>query len=243
MAKVALVVGGTGGLGAACAEDLAKDHTVIVSGRNKDRGNAIVNKIVSTGGKASFIFMDIMDPASVVSLHKAVLDKYGRIDTALNAQGVVAPFVKTADTNKEDFDRCMTINVTGTYLCMQEQIRAMQQNPDKAGGVIVNFSSIYGLTGCKWGAIYCKPRSPALSRRRGAITGSYAAPTDIALRHQQARPRRPHALRRRRVRRAKHPHQRRRAGHHPHRNDRRARPQRLARERAADGHGRSHQPL
>ena len=63
--------------------------------------------------------------------------------------------MKMADTTKDAYDNTMAINVTGVYLCIHEQIRAMLQNPDKAGGSIVNFSSIYGLSGCKWGAIYC----------------------------------------------------------------------------------------
>lgn len=155
MSRVALVIGGTGGLGAGCAEDLAKDHTVIVAGRNETKGKAIVDKITSAGGKAAFASVDIMEEASILSLHKEVLDKYGRLDTAVNAAGVLPPFEKLADSNKERWDRCMTINTTGVFLSMKEQILAMQKNAPEKGGVIVNLSSIYGLTGCKWGSPYC----------------------------------------------------------------------------------------
>lgn len=48
----------------------------------------------------------------------------------------------------------MTVNVKGTYLCMQEQVKAMLKNAQKAGGSIVNYSPIYGLTGQKWNANY-----------------------------------------------------------------------------------------
>ena len=156
MSKVALVVGGTGGLGAACAEELGKDHTVIISGRNKDKGDAIVSKIASAGGKAAFMAMDIKDEASIAVLHKTVLAKYGRLDLAVNAAGILPPIAKLADSTKDVYDNTIAINLTGVYLCMQEQIRAMRKNPDKAGGQVVNFSSVYGLTGCKWGSIYCR---------------------------------------------------------------------------------------
>lgn len=153
MSKIALVIGGTGGLGAGCAEDLSKDHTVTVAGRSETKGKAVVDKITSSGGKASFASVDVMDEASILSLHKGVLDKHGRLDTAVNAAGVLPPFERLADSSKDNFQRCMTINSTGVFLSMKEQILAMQKNPEK-GGVIVNLSSIYGLTGCKWGSPY-----------------------------------------------------------------------------------------
>lgn len=153
MSKIALVIGGTGGLGAGCAEDLSKDHTVVVAGRNESKGKAVVDKITSSGGKASFAAVDIMEEASIFSLHKAVLEKHGRLDTAVNAAGVLPPFERLADSSKESFHRCMTVNTTGVFLSMKEQILAMQENPEK-GGVIVNLSSIYGLSGCKWGGPY-----------------------------------------------------------------------------------------
>ena len=155
MSKIALVIGGTGDLGAGCAEDLSKDHTVIVAGRSETKGKAIVDRITSSGGKASFASVDIMDEASILSLHKEVLDKHGRLDAAVNAAGVLPPFERLADSSKEKFERCMTINTTGVFLAMKEQILAMQKNPEK-GGVIVNLTSIYGLTGCKWGGPYCE---------------------------------------------------------------------------------------
>lgn len=168
MSKVALIVGGTGGLGAACAEDLAKDHTVIVAGRNKDTGETVVGKIASAGGKAEFRSVDVTDAQSVTSLHSSIVTDYGRLDVAINAGGIVASFVKLVDSDAEDFDRCMAVNVRGTYLCMQEQIKAMLNNPDSTGGSIVNFSSVYGLTGSKWGAIYStfsSHQSPTIQRQ------------------------------------------------------------------------------
>lgn len=166
MSKVALIIGGTGGLGVASAEDLAKDHVVVIAGRRKEKGDAVVDKITSSGGKGAFISVDLLEPASITSLHEKVLETYGRLDVALNAAGILAPSAKLADTDKADFDRSMAINVTGVYLAMVEQIRAMQKSPGEKGGVIVNLTSIYGLTGCKWASIYCTsavthaPQSP-----------------------------------------------------------------------------------
>lgn len=230
MSSIALVIGGTGGLGAACAQDLAKDHTVIVSGRSEAKGAAVVEKITSAGGKAAFMPIDMLDSASIHSLHQSVAEKYGRLDVALNAAGILIADAKLADTTKETFDRCMTINVTGTYLAMQEQIRLMLNNPDKSGGVIVNFSSIYGLTGCKWASAYCTYRF--LLRRNKRPT----AAADTAARCHETCHRRPDALRCHRICDGQYPRQRRRAGYHSHRDDHVPRPHGDARWRLEDGY-------
>lgn len=70
--KICLILGGTGGLGAASAYDFAKDYTII-AGRNRSKVDAIVSKTTSSGGKAAFHSADITDPTSVVSLHKTAL--------------------------------------------------------------------------------------------------------------------------------------------------------------------------
>lgn len=181
MSKISLVIGGTGGLGRDCAEDLAKDHTVIVAGRNQTKGDEVVKAIKDRGGEACFFAIDMTDPASISSAHKQVLEKYGRLDVAVNAAGIISSFLRLADTNPEEFNNVMTINVTGVYLSMQEQIKAMLANTgDRKGGRIVNYTSIYGLRACKWGAIYCKS-SLGRSKRALRLTLSREATSKHAL--------------------------------------------------------------
>ena len=180
MSKVCLVIGGTGGLGRACAEDLAKDYKVVVAGRNKSKGEDVVNAIKAKGGEAVFITFDICDRASITALHKDTVAKYGRLDAAVNGAGIMGTFYKTAEVPPEMMDEVWTVNVTGVFLCMQEQIKAMQANPGGSGGHIVNFSSIYGLHGCKWGAVYATSKHALIGMTKSAAL-EYADPKENIL--------------------------------------------------------------
>lgn len=76
-------MGGTGGFGKACAELVAtKGYTVVVSGRNKTKGEEVVNSIHCKGGEAVFLACDITSESDIRQLHKSIVDKYGRIDAA-----------------------------------------------------------------------------------------------------------------------------------------------------------------
>ena len=155
MSKVCLVIGGTGGLGRACAEDLASNgYKVVVAGRNKEKGNNIVETIKSKGGEATFLAFDICDHDSIKRLHKDVISHYGRLDAAVNGAGIIGEFHKTADYPTEAMQNIFQNNLFGVIYSMQEQIPLMQSNPGGSGGRIVNFSSIYGLHGCPFGAMY-----------------------------------------------------------------------------------------
>ncbi|KAK4498633.1 hypothetical protein PRZ48_009143 [Zasmidium cellare] len=155
MAKVCLIIGGTGGLGRACAELVAtKGYTIVVSGRNKVKGGTVVESVKSKGGEAVFIACDITSEAEIRNLHKSVVDKYGRIDAAVNSAGVVIGSSAFINMKLEDFNSTMQINVTAVFLSMQEQMRVMLRQ-DPPGGHIINLTSKFGLHACPWGANYC----------------------------------------------------------------------------------------
>ncbi|KAG9589095.1 hypothetical protein KCV04_g21641, partial [Aureobasidium melanogenum] len=91
--RTCLIVGATTGIGKETAEHLAKKGcSVIVTGRNQDKGNTVVESIKQSGGSASFHPVDITNQASVVALHEHILERYGRLDAAVNNAGMSSTF-------------------------------------------------------------------------------------------------------------------------------------------------------
>ena len=117
-------------------------------------GDAIVSKIKTAGGEAVFLPIEITNLASIKKLHQDAVAAWGRLDAAINAAGIIGDFGPLDTLTEENVSNVININLTGVIHCMQEQIRAMQANPGGSGGHIVNFSSIYGLAGCKYGSVY-----------------------------------------------------------------------------------------
>lgn len=141
MSKIALVIGGTGGLGQATAELLAqKGCTVVVAGRNIDKGAEVVSAITFAGGAASFMAVDLADRQSIRDLHTQIQQQYSRLDIAVNAAGVLGPLTRIHETPEKQLDDLFAVNITGFYLSMQEQIKLMlatqhnDNNPNQPAG-------------------------------------------------------------------------------------------------------------
>jgi len=176
MSKIALVIGGTGGLGRATAELLAqKDCTIVVAGRNVDKGVEVVSAITSAGGNASFMAVDLADRQSIRDLHAKIQQHYSRLDIAINAAGVLGPLTRIHETPEKQVDEIFAVNITGFYLSMQEQIKLMlaTQNNNKPEQPatkqhIVNLASIYGLQGCGYGSAYAASKHAVVGMTRSA---------------------------------------------------------------------------
>jgi NAD(P)-dependent dehydrogenase (short-subunit alcohol dehydrogenase family) len=174
MSKIALVIGATGGLGQATAELLAqKDCTVIVAGRNADKGAEVVSNITSAGGSASFIAVDLADRQSIRDLHAKVQEKYSRLDIAVNAAGILGPLARIHEVDEKLMDNIFAVNITGFYISMQEQVKLMlatQQKTDSpeqpAKQHIINLASIYGLQGCAYGSAYVTSKHAVIGMTR-----------------------------------------------------------------------------
>lgn len=144
--KVVVITGGTGVLGACIAEYLAKEGAkVVIMGRRKDEGDAIVKKITDEGGEACFLVTDVMDQKKVEENCAEILAKYGKVDALLNAAGgnmpgaTIAPTGTFFDLQVEQFERVLNLNLTGTVIPTQVFLKPMVE----AGkGAIVNFSSM-----------------------------------------------------------------------------------------------------
>lgn len=151
--KVALVIGGSTGIGRAAAVAFAQAGAkVVVAGRGEARGKETEAMIQQAGAEGLFIQTDVSDDRSVQSLVEQTLDKFGRLDAAFNNAGIEGKVAPLAETTEEDFDNIININLKGVYLGLKYQVQHMLEN---GGGAIVNTASIGGVVGFPNTAIYC----------------------------------------------------------------------------------------
>jgi NAD(P)-dependent dehydrogenase (short-subunit alcohol dehydrogenase family) len=149
--KVALVTGGTSGIGRATAVALAKaGASVVVAGRREAEGQETVRLVQKAGGKGGFFRADVSKEGDIRALIDHTVKAFGRLDIAVNNAGIehTQPVV---EATPEDYRRIFDVNVLGTLLSMKHEIPAMLKG---GGGSIVNTSSIAGTVGFPGIAIY-----------------------------------------------------------------------------------------
>ena len=144
--KTAIVTGGGSGIGRATAELFAREGArVVVADYRHDTGEATVRAIKAAGGDALFVAVDVSDPPQVERMVQAALDAYGGIDILFNNAGMLA-FGTVADTDPEVWNRVISVNLTGVYLCSRAVLPHMIA---RGGGSIVNTSSSTGAHDAK----------------------------------------------------------------------------------------------
>ncbi len=144
--KVVVITGGTGVLGSCIGKYLASEGAkVVILGRRKEEGDAIVKEIKDNGGEAMFLVTDVMDKDVVERNCADILAAYGKVDSLLNAAGgnmpgaTIPPSGTFFDVNVSEFERVLNVNLTGTVIPTQVVLKPMVE----AGkGTIVNFSSM-----------------------------------------------------------------------------------------------------
>lgn len=144
--KVALVTGGTSGIGRDTALLFAKAGAkVVVAGRRETEGQETVDLIGAIGGESFFVKTDVSKMPEVETLIQKVVEKFGRLDIAFNNAGIEGAWVPIIRQSEEDWDRTIAINLKGVWLCLKYEIRQMLKQ--SSGGAIVNMSSVTGLIG------------------------------------------------------------------------------------------------
>jgi NAD(P)-dependent dehydrogenase (short-subunit alcohol dehydrogenase family) len=140
--KVALVTGGTSGIGRETALELAKAGAkVVIAGRRENEGREVVGAIEKLGGKALFVKTDVSREGDVKALVDKAVATFGRLDFAFNNAGIEGQVGLTSDQQtEENYRRVFDINVLGVLLSMKYEIPAIIKN----GGAIVNTSSVVG---------------------------------------------------------------------------------------------------
>jgi NAD(P)-dependent dehydrogenase (short-subunit alcohol dehydrogenase family) len=150
--RVVLITGGLTGIGRATALAFANEGAqVVVSGRRVEEGEELVREIRKNGAAVEFVRADVRREEDVRNLIDKTVERYGRLDVAVNVagtEGVPGPVMEqTAESYAATFDT----NVLGTLLCMKHELRVML--PQKNGS-IVNISSTYGHTGAAGASVY-----------------------------------------------------------------------------------------
>jgi len=147
--KVAVVIGGAGGIGEIMASGLAgQGAKIVVASRNTQRLEAVAQKIRSeTKSEAAAFQVDITEKQSVAQLVKKVVSTFGTVDILVNSQGANVKR-NAVDFPVEDWDLMFNINVKGTMLACSEFGRIMVE---KKKGKVINLSSVRGLRATLWG--------------------------------------------------------------------------------------------
>jgi len=142
--KVALVTGGTSGLGRAIALALAQSGaTVIVGSREEAKVADTVAELRAISPGHDGQQLDVGEPASIQPVFDAVIRDHGRLDILVNAAGTIQK-KDPLEVTVEEFERVIRINLTGTFLCCQAAGRIMKE---QGGGAIINIASLTSYVG------------------------------------------------------------------------------------------------
>jgi NAD(P)-dependent dehydrogenase (short-subunit alcohol dehydrogenase family) len=151
--KVALVTGGTSGIGRETALLFAKSGAkVVVSGRREKEGAETLELILTGGGEGLFVKADVTKGQEVTSLIARAVEKFGHLDVAFNNAGTEGVWVPIVKQSEEDWDRTIATNLKGVWLCLKCEL--LQMLKQGGGGAIVNMASIAGLMGSAGAAAY-----------------------------------------------------------------------------------------
>jgi 3-oxoacyl-[acyl-carrier protein] reductase len=142
--KVVLVTGASRGIGRAIAEALASaGATVVLGARDEAKLAEAVGTIVSSGGRASSVPLDVCRRESVDTALAAVLERHGRVDGLVNNAGITRDNLLLR-MKAEEWEAVLSTNLTGVYHCTQAVLRPMLK---QRSGRIVNVTSVVGITG------------------------------------------------------------------------------------------------
>jgi NAD(P)-dependent dehydrogenase (short-subunit alcohol dehydrogenase family) len=166
--STALITGSTSGIGKATAHQLAaRGAHVIISGRDKTRGDAVVAEIRANGGIADFVAADLHDESSVRALaSRAAEVGGGHVDILVNSGGIF-PFGATAETSADQIDEVYTVNVRAPFLLVGALAPAMAA---RGHGAIVNITTMVSAFGLNGMALYGSSKAAI-----GLLTKSWAA--------------------------------------------------------------------
>lgn len=156
--KVAVVTGGSSGIGAVTASAFAREGAeVVVADLNENAGQEVVNEILSQGGSAVFVQTDVAQEDSVANLFAKAEEIKGKIDI-VHANAGIYRTTPIAELTLEEWNLVIGVNLTGVMLTGKYAVRSML----KTGcGAIVNTASIAGLVG--------NPQSPAYNASKGGV--------------------------------------------------------------------------
>jgi NAD(P)-dependent dehydrogenase (short-subunit alcohol dehydrogenase family) len=166
--KVALVTGGSSGIGRATAIKFGeRGARVVVANRREKEGKETVEMIKKAGGEATFVQTDVRVASQVENMVQQTVKKYGRLDIAFNNAGVGGIMARLIRTTEENFDEIVDTNFKGVWLSMKYEIPVMLE---QGGGVIINNSSIAGVSTAERLSVYSGSKHAVVAISNAAAT-------------------------------------------------------------------------
>jgi len=164
--QVAVVTGGSSGMGLATAQAFAAaGAAVVLADVNEDTLRAATDELSAAGHQALGVTCDVSDEDQVAAMIEHTVATFGRLDMAFNNAGIQVPSSDAADEPAENFDRVNAVNLRGVWTCMKHELRQMRT---QCSGAIVNCSSLGGLVGLPGRASYHASKHGVIGLTRSA---------------------------------------------------------------------------
>lgn len=170
---IVLITGALTGIGRATALAFAREGaSLVVSGRRDDAGQALAGELRAFGVRAEYLRADVRNEAEVRSLVEQTVERFGRIDVAINNAGTEGQLGPITEQSEDNYRATFDSNVLGVLLAMKHEMRAMLR---QGAGAIVNLSSIAGQVGVAGASVYVASKHAVEGLTRSAALEGAAA--------------------------------------------------------------------
>jgi NAD(P)-dependent dehydrogenase (short-subunit alcohol dehydrogenase family) len=164
--KVAIITGAASGIGESTALLFAKEGAkLILTDIDSEQGESLVKSINNDGGEAIFFKADVSRPEASEETVNLAIEKFGKLDIAVNNAGIGGATVPVGEYEPEEWNKVLSINLSGVFYGMRYQIPAMQKS---GGGSIINVASILGSVGFAYSAAYVAAKHGVLGLTKTA---------------------------------------------------------------------------
>ncbi|MET3524722.1 SDR family NAD(P)-dependent oxidoreductase [Mesorhizobium abyssinicae] len=158
--KVVIVTGATSGIGEAVAEAFAATGaSLMLIGRDRERGQKVLESIRLHGGEAELMLGDVADSGFADNVIQSTVTRFGKVSVLVNGAGIIRRG-NAIDTSDEEWRETFEANVNGVFFFSRAAVKAMRTS---GGGSIVNISSNVGLVGCPGLVAYCASKGAVVS--------------------------------------------------------------------------------
>jgi NAD(P)-dependent dehydrogenase (short-subunit alcohol dehydrogenase family) len=170
--KVAIITGGSSGIGLAAARLFAREGCrVVLAARGAERGRQAAQQVCQEGGEAIFVPCDVSRAADCRRVVEKAVETFGRLDILFNNAGVIYIDRTVVQTSEEEWDETMNSNLRGTFLMSKAALPEMVK---VGGGAVVNNASVFGLKAGAGAAAYCAAKGGVIQLTR-AMAVDHAA--------------------------------------------------------------------
>jgi NAD(P)-dependent dehydrogenase (short-subunit alcohol dehydrogenase family) len=169
--KIAMITGAATGIGRATALLCAREGArLLLADINTVAGEQTAAEIRATGAEVAFVAADVSDPAQVARMMQAIVDTYGGLDCAFNNVGIPQRPQSVTSLSLDEWSRVLAVNLTGCFLCVQQQIPLLLQ---RSGGSIVNMASFSGVSATPMMAAYSSSKHGVIGLTK-SVAAEYA---------------------------------------------------------------------